>query len=111
MLGLDPRGALSVPASTGSRLRPGCKQARGRYTCFMSNHPLVSAPDLAPPALGHARASERFDADPTRVMRIPKTAAIQKQNLASQTSLPEGPGLEAPDYHSEQMREESEFCE
>ena len=64
------------------------KPKPGRWTCYTNNYAVRSGlPDFESLARNHVHASGFFDAEPGRVLRIPKTLAIQNRNLASQTAL------------------------
>jgi hypothetical protein len=61
---------------------------KGRFTCYTNNYAVRRGlPDIERVLGSHLRASEVFDADPGRFLRIPKLLAIQNRNLASQTAL------------------------
>jgi hypothetical protein len=80
---IEPLRRRRGPLRFVSPLRP----ARERFTCATNNYAVKNLPELAGFATAHTRASEYFDAQPSRVRRIAGFLAVQNRSLASQTAL------------------------
>lgn len=84
---IEPPRRAEVRRRRWRWLRPWRPIRRDHYTCLTNNYALRSQPEFAPLALSHKRASEHFDAHPSRVRFVAATLGIQNRNMASQTSL------------------------
>jgi hypothetical protein len=56
-------------------------------TCATNNYAVVNEPELTELLFRHVKAGRYFDANRSRILRIPQTLAIQNRNLSSQTAM------------------------
>jgi hypothetical protein len=56
-------------------------------TCATNNYAIPNRPELAELVYHHSKAGRYFDANRSRIKRMPRTLSIQNRNLSSQTAM------------------------